>query len=407
MRMSNLVCYVFYKNVLMSMAMYWYNFNCGYSGQSYFTEGALQMYNLFYTSLPILYYASYDMMVSKTTFYRFPQTYRACINGKFFTSGIFWNWIFNAIIESIIFSVVPIYVLVGMDQETGNLDTHWEAGMMSMTIIVIAVNLKMLIVQNRFHWSHIICIMFGPLSWVMSAWLISELMWFDFNFYKMMHRVFGSPMFWTGMCLLLSIVIGKDLYVFSVERHFNFQPHHIIQEADAMMMNKVNTNKSKGRVADITPVKDNEVNKQVSNIIESNSDPSVDIESGIIKKLNFSSERINAKELTEGTSSQMSNSPNLNAGTSSPPIRARGSFTYSHTSGTVNSGMGGAEFVPRGSTTTSILAGSETSTTVGDDNGDDEDTDSIYEGVMGSAKVPMHYSTSGKVKRLNLDGREK
>jgi P-type E1-E2 ATPase len=38
-RMSSLVCYMFYKNILMSIAQFWFNFNCGFSGQKYYTEG--------------------------------------------------------------------------------------------------------------------------------------------------------------------------------------------------------------------------------------------------------------------------------------------------------------------------------------------------------------------------------
>ena len=50
-RMSNLVCYNFYKNVLMSMGQWWFNFYNAWSGQKYYTEGAIQVrhthFNLF------------------------------------------------------------------------------------------------------------------------------------------------------------------------------------------------------------------------------------------------------------------------------------------------------------------------------------------------------------------------
>ena len=52
-RMCNLVCYIFYKNVLCSISMFWFNFLCAFSGRKIYTEAAIQFYNLFYTSLPI------------------------------------------------------------------------------------------------------------------------------------------------------------------------------------------------------------------------------------------------------------------------------------------------------------------------------------------------------------------
>lgn len=36
------------------MAQFWFNFNNAWSGQKYYTEGAIQLFNLVYTSVPIL-----------------------------------------------------------------------------------------------------------------------------------------------------------------------------------------------------------------------------------------------------------------------------------------------------------------------------------------------------------------
>jgi hypothetical protein len=53
-RMSQVVRYMFYKNILMSMAQFWFNFYNAWSGQKYYTEGAIQLFNLAYTALPIV-----------------------------------------------------------------------------------------------------------------------------------------------------------------------------------------------------------------------------------------------------------------------------------------------------------------------------------------------------------------
>ena len=43
----------------MSMAQFWFNFNNAWSGQKYYTEGAIQLFNLLYTSVPILLLGTY------------------------------------------------------------------------------------------------------------------------------------------------------------------------------------------------------------------------------------------------------------------------------------------------------------------------------------------------------------
>lgn len=101
LRMSNLVCYMFYKNILMSMGMFWFNFNCGFSGQKYYTEGAIQLYNLAYTSIPIILYAIKDIDVSRETVFHFPQLYQATVNSEYFTvRNAFMCWLFTGCLFS-------------------------------------------------------------------------------------------------------------------------------------------------------------------------------------------------------------------------------------------------------------------------------------------------------------------
>lgn len=83
-RMSSLVCYMFYKNVMMSIAQFWFNFSCAFSGQKYYTEGAIQLFNLAYTSVPIILCGFYDQDISPKAAHRYPQTYMAGVNHEYF-----------------------------------------------------------------------------------------------------------------------------------------------------------------------------------------------------------------------------------------------------------------------------------------------------------------------------------
>ena len=77
-RTSNLIVFMLYKNIFMSMTMYWFNFFCAYSGTKFFTEAGIQFYNLFYTSIPIIVYAISDQDLYPETVYRYPQLYSYC-----------------------------------------------------------------------------------------------------------------------------------------------------------------------------------------------------------------------------------------------------------------------------------------------------------------------------------------
>lgn len=84
-RMSHLICFMFYKNILQSLGQFWFNFYCGFSGQKYYTEGAIQLFNLFFTSIPILLTAIYDMDISRTFATKlFPQCYMRSVRNGYF-----------------------------------------------------------------------------------------------------------------------------------------------------------------------------------------------------------------------------------------------------------------------------------------------------------------------------------
>lgn len=83
-RMSALINYMFYKNILMSSSMFWINFVNGFSGEKFYTEVAIQLFNLFYTSIPILLYGSYDHDIAPSETQRLPQLYKPLIKDSYF-----------------------------------------------------------------------------------------------------------------------------------------------------------------------------------------------------------------------------------------------------------------------------------------------------------------------------------
>jgi phospholipid-transporting ATPase len=96
-RMCYLICYMFYKNILQSMGQFWFNFYCGFSGQKYYTEGAIQLFNLLYTSLPILFFAVYDIDVKDVYVHKlYPQIYQFCVQCGYFNVSVPISSMFTA-----------------------------------------------------------------------------------------------------------------------------------------------------------------------------------------------------------------------------------------------------------------------------------------------------------------------
>ena len=230
-RMSYLVCYMFYKNVFMSMAHWWFNFYDGWSGQKYYTEGFIQLFNLAFTAFPILMLSVYDMDISPEMIFRYPQIYKASINNEYFKTSTFWLWILTALCESVVLAFLSLFFMMNSNSTE---DTHWSAGALCFTAVVFVVSSKIFFIQSRYYWANFLIIFLSLLFMYIVGFIIQSSQYLDANWFPSLFTItLGSDSYWIGLVLLITIVNGKDVYVAALERTFNYKPHHIIQEIEA------------------------------------------------------------------------------------------------------------------------------------------------------------------------------
>lgn len=114
-RNAVLICFNFWKNIMLVMPTFLYGCYNLFSGSMYYNSILLEFYNVFYTSLPIIYYALHDKQYSQAHLYNSPHLYNQGRQGKLFNVRFFLYWIFNAIFYShviffgIIFSIAIPY----------------------------------------------------------------------------------------------------------------------------------------------------------------------------------------------------------------------------------------------------------------------------------------------------------
>ena len=94
-RNSTLILYNFFKNVLLCMPQFWFGWNNWLSGQTLYEAANYQLYNIVFTSLPIVLYALLDKQTSDVVLLREPIYYspgplRLLFNTKRFLSWFTW-----------------------------------------------------------------------------------------------------------------------------------------------------------------------------------------------------------------------------------------------------------------------------------------------------------------------------
>ena len=66
-RNSYLVLFNFFKNICLVLPQFWYGCTNNFSGQTLYDSYIYQMFNLFYSSMPIIIYAIFDKELHATT----------------------------------------------------------------------------------------------------------------------------------------------------------------------------------------------------------------------------------------------------------------------------------------------------------------------------------------------------
>eukprot|EP00357_Protocruzia_adherens_P031005 CAMPEP_0115027382 /NCGR_PEP_ID=MMETSP0216-20121206/35470_1 /TAXON_ID=223996 /ORGANISM="Protocruzia adherens, Strain Boccale" /LENGTH=1125 /DNA_ID=CAMNT_0002402961 /DNA_START=28 /DNA_END=3405 /DNA_ORIENTATION=- len=144
-RNSMLVCYNFYKNVVFVIPQLWFGAFNFFSGQTLYDPWLYQLYNIFYTSLPIFLYSIFDRGTENLDqLERFTDMYLPGIERKAFNTKVFWKWFFYGFLQAgiiMFFCFLPLQVT---NEADGHMDGLWVGGSSVFTAVVVIVNLKVL-----------------------------------------------------------------------------------------------------------------------------------------------------------------------------------------------------------------------------------------------------------------------
>lgn len=97
-RNSYLVLYMFMKNVIFVIPIWWFGAMSLYSGTQIYDVILYNSYNLFFTGIPICWYATYDYQHTKEKLLSDSSLYKIGLNNTCFNSYLFWYQYIIAII---------------------------------------------------------------------------------------------------------------------------------------------------------------------------------------------------------------------------------------------------------------------------------------------------------------------
>ena len=90
------VSYMFYKNILETVPIFMFGSFSLFTGTQIYNSLLYVSFNLFFTSLPIIWFSTMDYEYPKEIIIRRPRLYRIGLQDVYFNKYVFWRWIFYA-----------------------------------------------------------------------------------------------------------------------------------------------------------------------------------------------------------------------------------------------------------------------------------------------------------------------
>ena len=223
-RLAFIISYIFYKNSLMNICQFVFAFNNGFSGQKYFSEAAIQMFNVVFSTFPLVLYGVWDRDVKYESALKFPQLYINGLRHHNFNSQVFWSWVVLGAVEASVVTFFPLHGLTWLNDsyqnQPGPVASFWEAGACTFTLLIFLVNIKLAMRQNK--WNSIMTIVWVITvgCWFAAGSVVNVVWSLDSNYYWLLFVSWSSSSFWLMVCGCLALLVFPDLYQLGVRRCF-------------------------------------------------------------------------------------------------------------------------------------------------------------------------------------------
>ncbi|PPQ89698.1 hypothetical protein CVT25_014099 [Psilocybe cyanescens] len=233
-RLSKLILYSFYKNIVLYMTQFWYSFFNNFSGQIAYESWTLTFYNVVFTVLPPLVIGVFDQFVSARFLDRYPQLYTLGQKNEFFTKTSFWLWVGNALYHSLILYGFSVILFWGDLKLADGLDSgHWFWGTTLYLAVLLTVLGKAALISDiwtkytvaAIPGSFVVTMLFLPLYAV-----VAPAIGFSTEYQGIVPRLWGSGVFYFVLILVPLFCLVRDFAWKYYRRTYMPSSYHIVQE---------------------------------------------------------------------------------------------------------------------------------------------------------------------------------
>lgn len=155
-RMCKFLRFFFFKNFAFTLVHFWYSFFSGYSSQVAYEDWFITLYNLCYSSLPVLLVGLLDQDVNDKLSLRFPKLYLPGQQGLLFNYKNFFISLFHGIFVSLIIFFIPYGAFLQTMGQDGEAPSDYQSfAVVTASSLIFIVNLQ--ISLDTSYWTFVNC----------------------------------------------------------------------------------------------------------------------------------------------------------------------------------------------------------------------------------------------------------
>ncbi|XP_027345760.1 putative phospholipid-transporting ATPase 9 [Abrus precatorius] len=231
-RISSMICYFFYKNIVFGFTLFFYEIYASVSGQAAYNDWFLSLYNVFFTSLPVIALGVFDQDVSARLCIKFPLLYQEGVQNVLFTWKRILGWAFNGILSA---TIIFFFCIKAMEHQAfrkgGEVVGLDVLGATMYTCVVWVVNFQMALSISYFTYIQHILIWGGILLWYIFLLVYGTVdPYLSTTAYKVLIEACApAPSYWLITLLVLIASLLPYFAYASIQMRFFPMFHQMIQ----------------------------------------------------------------------------------------------------------------------------------------------------------------------------------
>ncbi|XP_069468899.1 phospholipid-transporting ATPase IG isoform X2 [Ambystoma mexicanum] len=211
-RIAHLVQYFFYKNLCFILPQFLYQFFCGFSQQPLYDAAYLTMYNICFTSMPILAYSLLEQHITMEALIADPKLYMTISDNAMLQWKPFLYWTCLGAFEGLVFFFGVYFLFQNPSlEDNGQVSGNWTFGTIVFTTLVFTVTLKLALDTRFWTWINHFVIWGSLAFYVFFSFFWGGIIW-PFLRQQRMYFIFAHMLTSVSVWLTIILLILVSLY---------------------------------------------------------------------------------------------------------------------------------------------------------------------------------------------------